>query len=166
MIVCLLEATSVNGQVELRETEQGDLPEFFEHQQDPVANVMAMFPPRERAAFMTHWSQMLADDQVVKRTILFQNQVAGSVICFQRSGERLIGYWLGRPFWGQGIASRAIAAFVASISARPLHAHVAKQNVASIRVLEKCGFTVSGESRAAAATGGEVVDEYVYSLYE
>ena len=84
----------MNGQVELRETEQGDLPEFFEHQQDPVANVMAMFPPRERAAFMTHWSQMLADDQVVKRTILFQNQVAGSVIAFsgRANGSSVTGW--------------------------------------------------------------------------
>src|SRR5579871_5282269 len=154
------------AQVYLREIESTDLPEFFEHQRDPIANLMAAFPAREREAFMTHWNKILADDKVIKRTILNQSEVAGNVVCYERSGELLIGYWLGRKFWGQGVASRAISEFVSSIPARPLHAHVAKQNVASIRVLEKCGFQVSGESCAAAATGGEAVDEFIYSLFE
>jgi RimJ/RimL family protein N-acetyltransferase len=156
----------MTGHVYLRETEKGDLPDFFEHQRDPLANSMAAFPPRERDAFMTHWGKILADDKVIKRTILLQAEIAGSIVCFERSGERLIGYWLGRRFWGQGIATRAISAFVSSISTRPLHAHVAKHNVASIRVLEKCGFVVSRETREAAATGGDVVDEFVYSLFD
>ena len=77
----------------------------------------------------------------------------------------MIGYWLGRPFWGRGVASRALVDFVSQIPRRPLHAYVAKSNVASIRVLEKCGFAVSGEEhRSAAPTGGEVVDEFLYTL--
>jgi RimJ/RimL family protein N-acetyltransferase len=35
-----------------------------------------------------------------------------------------------------------------------------------MRVLEKCGFKVSGENSVAATTGGEVVDEFIYSLSE
>ncbi|HVA45783.1 MAG TPA: GNAT family protein [Pirellulales bacterium] len=137
-----------------------------EHQQNPVANEMAAFPPREREAFMAHWKKILADHNAIKRTILLGPEIAGNVVCWEQSGERLVGYWLGRRFWGQGIASRAMSGFVSAIPARPLHAHVAKTNVASIRVLEKCGFQVTGESRAAAATGGGVVDELIYSLFE
>ena len=43
------------------------------------------------------------------------------------------------------IATRALAAFLRIVNERPLHAHVAKHNVASIRVLEKCGFKLEGE---------------------
>src|SRR5262249_54195702 len=99
--------------VTLREVEEIDLPELFEHQNDPVANEMAAFPPRDREAFMAHWKKVLADTKVVKRTILVGAEVAGSVVCFERSGQLQVGYWLGRRFWGQGIASRAVSAFVA-----------------------------------------------------
>jgi RimJ/RimL family protein N-acetyltransferase len=126
---------------------------------------MAAFPPREREAFMAHWRKILADHKVVKRTVLLETEVAGNVVCFEQSGKLLVGYWLGRSFWGKGIASRALSEFVSLISARPLHAYVAKDNVASIRVLEKCGFEVSGDRRAAAASGGELVDELIYSLF-
>ena len=153
------------GRISLREVEAADLPTLFEHQNDPVANQMAAFPPRDHEAFMAHWKKVLADEKVIKRTILFENEVAGSVLCFER-GQLQIGYWLGREFWGHGIASRAVWQFVSLIPIRPLWAHVAKHNGASIRVLEKCGFKLAGEDRAAAATGGEVVDEFVYVLSE
>ena len=153
-------------QVYLREVEEGDLPEFFAHQRDPVANQMAAFPAREREAFMVHWRKILADDAVIKRTILLETEIAGNVVCYEQSERMLVGYWLGRRFWGRGVASRAVSDFVSLISARPLHAYVAKNNLASIRVLEKCGFEVSGESRSPASTGGEVVDEFIYTLPE
>jgi len=138
---------------------------LFEHQRDPVACQMAAFPPRDREAFLAHWRKILADDQVIKRTILLEIEVAGNVVCWEKSGKLFVGYWLGRSFWGQGLASRAISEFVSLVPARPIHAHVAKSNVASIRVLEKCGFQRSGETRAVP-TGGEVVDEIIYSLSE
>jgi RimJ/RimL family protein N-acetyltransferase len=150
--------------IRLRDVEQGDLPELFEHQRDPVAYEMAAFPPRERDAFMAHWAKIIADDRVTKRCILVGAEVAGHVVCFERSGRLLVGYWLGRRFWSRGIASVALAEFVSLIPARPLHAFVAKQNGASIRVLEKCGFERTGESSLDAGTGGEAVEEFVYSL--
>lgn len=152
-------------QILLRDVDPADLPELFEHQHDPAANAMAAFPPRDRDAFMAHWKRILRDSAVIKRTILADQHVAGQIACFERSGQWLIGYWLGRRFWGAGIASRAVQQFVSSIAVRPLHAHVAKRNLASIRVLEKCGFQMSGESRSAAPTGGGKVDEFIYSLW-
>jgi RimJ/RimL family protein N-acetyltransferase len=50
------------------------------------------------------------------------------------------------------------------VSERPLHAHVAKRNVASILVLEKCGFAVIGEDQMSSEITGEVIEEYVMSL--
>ncbi len=107
----------MTGRVYLREVEEGYLPDLFAHQRDPVANQMAAFPAREREAFMVHWRKILADDGVIKRTIVLETEIAGNVLCFEQSGMLLIGYWLGRRFWGRGIASRAVADFVSLISA-------------------------------------------------
>ncbi|HWM24181.1 MAG TPA: GNAT family N-acetyltransferase, partial [Chthoniobacterales bacterium] len=48
-----------------------------------------------------------------------------------------------RAFWGRGVATEALSAFLILEQTRPLHAGVAKHNVASIRVLQKCGFKLS-----------------------
>ena len=71
--------------------------------------------------------------------------MAGNIVSWQQSGEQEVGYWLGREYWGKGIATRALSTFLDHVKTRPLHAHVAKHNRASIRVLEKCGFTITGE---------------------
>lgn len=146
--------------IDLRETTAADLPAFFEHQQDPVACQMAAFPPREREPFTAHWEKILANPTVTTRTVVSEGQIAGNVICYEESGRLLIGYWFGRPFWGQGIASRAVSAFLSLIPTRPLYAYVAAHNLASIRVLQRCGFQPS----PAAVAGDEPVDELLYSL--
>lgn len=153
-------------QIHLRHVAVADLDDLFEHQCDPVACQMAAFPPRDREAFMTHWAKIMANAEVVARTIVVGDKVSGNVVCWQRSGELLVGYWLGRHFWGRGVATRALTDVVSLIPTRPLRARVAKQNLASIRVLEKCGFRVTGEDRAATPTGGDAVDELIYALVE
>ena len=91
------------GEVRLRDVTEDDLPIFFEHQRDPVANRMAAFPARDRDAFMEHWkTKVLGDDTVTKRTIVFDEQVAGNIVSFEMSGELLVGYWIGRDHWGPG----------------------------------------------------------------
>ncbi len=129
----------------LREVIEADLPIFYEQQLDPEATQMAAFPARERAEFMAHWrNNVLGNERVIKKTILFDGQVAGNIVSFEQFGEREVGYWLGKEFWGQGIASRALAEFVQIERTRPLYAHVAPHNIASRRVLEKCGFVEAG----------------------
>lgn len=103
---------------------------------------------------MAYWNKLLNDETILKKSILFDGQVAGNIMSFGRSAERDIGYWLGRQYWGKGIASKALAEFLMHEKTRPLYAHVAKHNSASIRVLEKCGFSISGEES----------DEFILSL--
>lgn len=138
----------------LRDVIESDLPIFFEQQLDPVANQMAAFPARDREAFMAHWTKILADETNILKTILFDGQVAGNIVSWQQSGEREVGYWLGREYWGKGIATQALSAFLDHLKTRPLYAHVAKHNRVSIRVLEKCGFTITGEE----------VEEFILTL--
>ncbi|MBX3054954.1 MAG: GNAT family N-acetyltransferase [Anaerolineae bacterium] len=129
----------------LRDVLEADLPIFYEQQLEPEATQMAAFPARERAEFMAHWqNNVLGNKRGLKKTILFDGQVAGNIVSFEQFGEREVGYWLGKEFWGKGIASRSVAEFVQLERTRPLYAHVARHNIASRRVLEKCGFVEAG----------------------
>jgi RimJ/RimL family protein N-acetyltransferase len=138
-------SNSLRGQVLLRDVTEGDLRAFFEHQLDPVANLMAGFAPRDKNAFMAHWKGILADETIAKMTILFDGAMAGNVVSFESAGQREVGYWIGRKYWGKGVATEALSRFLEVVETRPLYAGVAKHNSASIRVLEKCGFTMAGE---------------------
>ncbi|MBE7533870.1 MAG: GNAT family N-acetyltransferase [Chloroflexi bacterium] len=128
----------------LREVIEAGLPVFYEQQLDPEATQMAA-SAREREEFMAHWhNHVLGNERVIKKTIVFDGQVAGNMVSFEQFGEREVGYWLGKEFWGQGIARRVLAEFLNIEQTRPLYAHVAKHNIASRRVLEKCGFVEAG----------------------
>jgi RimJ/RimL family protein N-acetyltransferase len=150
--------------VQLRNTIETDLPIFFEQQLDPDAIRMAAFPSRNREAFMAHWSTVLVDDSVLVKTVLFNGDIAGNIVCFEQLGEREVGYWLGKEYWGKGIASQALAQFLDLIKTRPLYAHVAKHNVASKRVLEKCGFKIAAEDKFFSKIFGEDIEEYILIL--
>jgi RimJ/RimL family protein N-acetyltransferase len=143
----------------LRDVTQADLPVFFEHQRDPIAARMAAFPSREREAFMEHWqAKVLGNPANEAKTIVVDGQVAGNVVSWEQGGRRLVGYWIGREHWGKGIATRALLEFLTHETTRPVHAWVAEDNVASIRVLEKCGF------RLDAAEGRHTGDDGVVEI--
>jgi RimJ/RimL family protein N-acetyltransferase len=150
----------------LRDVIDDDLPIFFEQQLDPVANQLAAFPARDRDAFMAHWAKIMADETNILKTILYGDQVAGNIVSWEHSGEREVGYWLGREIWGKGIATQALALFLKQVTTRPLYAYAAKHNLASIRVLEKCGFTMTGEDKGLSSTGGEEIEELRLILRE
>ena len=100
----------------LRDVIASDLPIFFEQQRDPAATQVAAFPARDREAFTAHWAKILANESNILKTIVFDGQVAGNIVSWEQpdeGSEREVGYWLGREFWGKGIATRALAAFVA-----------------------------------------------------
>ena len=157
----------MSSTVLLRDVTDADLPIFFEQQRDPAANVMAAFTardPMDRGAFMAHWAKILDDRTITKRTILFDGEVAGNIGFFVQDGEPEVGYWLGKQYWGKGIATRALAAFLGLIETRPLFARAAKDNIASVRVLTKCGFQIVGEDKEFSNARGEVVEEYILRL--
>lgn len=150
--------------VQLRDVIESDLPIFFEQQRDPEATQRAAFPSRNWDGFMSHWTKIIKDPSVLIKTILFGGRVAGNIVCFEQLGDREVGYWLGKEFWGQGIATKALKEFLKDIETRPLYAHVAKHNIASRRVLEKCGFVITGEERFFSQILGDDIDEYILKL--
>lgn len=151
-------------EVQLREAVDADLPILFEQQLDPEATRMAAFPSRDREPFTRHWRKIRADDSVVLRIIMHEEEVTGSIVSWEQSGMRLVGYWLGKRFWGRGLATAALRQFARIVEARPLYAYVAKHNLGSIRVLEKCGFTVCGEDTGFPEAEGKVVEEFLMKL--
>jgi RimJ/RimL family protein N-acetyltransferase len=130
------------SRVSLRDVTESDIEIFFEHQSDPVATGMAAFPTRPKDAHVAHWHKVLADDTAIARTIVFEGQVAGNIGSWTQDGVSMVGYWIGRNFWGKGIATSALSRLLEEVRTRPLYAHVAVGNIASKRVLEKCNFTV------------------------
>jgi RimJ/RimL family protein N-acetyltransferase len=147
----------------VRDVTQSDLPIFFEHQLDHEASAMAAFPSRDREAFDAHWAKIMADESNILKTILFDGQVAGNIVSWDQSGEQEVGYWLGREFWGRGIATEALKQFLGVVKTRPLVAHVAKHNIGSRRVLEKCGFKLNGDDNYMNR-GNQKVNEFVFRL--
>lgn len=155
--------------VNLRKVEEDDLPLFFEQQLDPAANHMAAFTvkdPSDWQAFMDHWTKITADETIIMRTILFHGQVAGHIECFEQFGQPSVGYWIGREFWGRGVATAALSQFLTVVKARPLYARAVTDNIASQRVLEKCGFKHASQGKGFANARGREVEEYIFELID
>ena len=153
----------MQNEIRLRDVQPDDLPIFYEQQLDPDATRMADFPSRDRPAFDAHWANnILGNPTTVTQTILLDGKVAGYIGSWPQDGVRLVGYWIGKEYWGKGVATEALARFLCIVTARPVHAHVARHNLASIRVLEKCGFRCASEERIEA--GGDESAEVVLVL--
>jgi RimJ/RimL family protein N-acetyltransferase len=119
--------------VELRPVTDADVEVFYAQQLDPEARRVAVFPLRDHDTFTTHWRErVLANEANYAWTIVADGEVAGNMLCFERDGKREVGYWLGRAYWGRGIATAALAALLREVTERPLYAYVARSNVASI----------------------------------
>ena len=154
----------MTGTVRIREVEDADLPVFFANQSDKDASWLAAVPSRDQDAFDVQWATIRADPTVMTRTVLYDGNVAGSVLSFERGGLREVGYWIGRAYWGKGIATRALAALLEEDTKRPLHARVAGDNLGSVRVLEKSGFERIDSKRVFDETRGAEIEDVLYVL--
>jgi RimJ/RimL family protein N-acetyltransferase len=130
----------------LRPVLETDLNIFFEQQLDRDAITMSAYPSKDKGEFMRHWDGILKNKAIIARTIIYKDKIAGHIICWKEGKyEQQVGYWIGKSFWGRGIATSALQDFLAQVKIHPLFAHVANHNPASKRVLEKNGFTLLDE---------------------
>ncbi len=154
------------GDVRLRPVVREDLPRLFEFQGDPEGCALAGVRPRTWESFVAVWDKSFADPTVVSRAILADGLLAGSIGCFRMAegvgaGLDSVGYWIARDHWGRGVASRALALFIAEVPHRPLHAQDAAENAASLKVLARSGFTETGRRHDPGSdryVAGEVVE--------
>lgn len=139
-----------------------------------------MTKPRDEATFRAAWKRVLGDN-LHQRAILMDGVLCGSIGCLWTPapttpgtptpttgssdavgspGKWMIGYGLGRAYWGRGIASTALGLLLKEVAQRPLFATAAANNLGSIRVLEKHGFVLI-ERRTAAETARTLAREEV-----
>ena len=78
-----------------------------------------------------------------------------------------LGFWLGQEFWGHGIMTEVVPAFVdycfENFSLHRIYAEPFANNAASARVLEKAGFILEGRLRKNVLKDGKILDSLLYS---
>lgn len=139
----------MSEQVGLRDVVEADLELFLGWEHDAEAVRRSAFDPgRDRETFMAHWHKEILDDSTVfVRTVTVDDEAAGHIVAWWEGDRRFLGYWLGRPFWGRGVGSKALTRFLQHEKTRPLHADPFAGNTASVRLLEKLGFERTGTIR-------------------
>jgi len=133
----------------------------------------ATFPHPYTQDDATSWVTRASAEQPVDNFVIeIDGAPAGGIGLREHGGESRgvaeFGYWLGRRFWGRGIATQAAHAFIPGAFAqrdlRRLEAHVFSANAASARVLEKCGFLREAVLREALTDReGVVMDAWLYA---
>ncbi|TDC38862.1 N-acetyltransferase [Micromonospora sp. 15K316] len=154
-------------EVALRPVEDADLDALFDQRRDPEAVRMAAFTakdPDDRAAFDAHMSKVRASADVTMRAVTRGGRLVGSIASFVVDGDTEVTYWIDRSVWGQGVAGRALALFLETVSVRPLYARAASDNIGSLTVLRRAGFTVIGTEIAYANARNTEIEETVLRL--
>lgn len=79
-----------------------------------------------------------------------------------------LGYWLGEEYWGKGIVSGAIKQVIdfafTTYDINRVFARPFGTNVASQKVLEKCGFKLEARLEKVIFKNGEYLDELIYAI--
>lgn len=156
-----------DSEIILRKTEIADLEFFFIFQLDEEANYLAAFTAKDhtdKTAYLQKYSKFLDDPNKNTQTIIVDNVIAGSISKFEIEGEAEITYWIDKKFWGKGIATKALAAFLKIENMRPIYGRCAFDNVGSRRVLEKCNFVRIGSDKGFANARQAEIEEFIYKL--
>lgn len=153
--------------VALRSIDDSDLDVLFEQMRDPEAVRMAAFTakdPHDREAFDRHMAKLRTSPDITSRAVTHRGHLVGSIGCFVIEGDTEVTFWIDRSVWGQGIASEALALFLDTVPVRPLYARAAGDNVGSLRVLQKAGFTITGTELSYANARDAEIEETVLRL--
>lgn len=156
-----------NYTIKLTKTEEDDLNAFFQFQLNKEASYLAAFTPKDpnnKTAYIEKYTKHLNDPTINMKTIKVNDEIAGSIAKFIMENEAEITYWIDRKFWGQGIATTALKAFLQMEQTRPIYGRVAFDNYGSQKVLEKCGFVKTGTDKGFANARQMEIEEYIYTL--
>jgi [ribosomal protein S5]-alanine N-acetyltransferase len=135
-------------------------------------NLTDAFPHPYTLADAESWLSLASEDgQSLHLAIVVDGRVAGGIGAIAGQGVSQatadFGYWLGEDYWGRGVATAAAAAFVEHLMASGrfarLQAPVFAWNPASMRVLEKVGFTREGILRKSVSKDGALIDSVMYA---
>ncbi|MEV4642226.1 GNAT family N-acetyltransferase [Actinoplanes sp. NPDC049548] len=153
--------------VGLRPVRDEDLDTIYDQMRDPEAVHMAAFTaedPDDRDAFDAHLRRLRSEPGIDLRAVTVDGELAGTIASFVVEGDTEITYWLGRKWWGQGVATAAVRKFLGTVPVRPITARAASDNAASLGVLRKAGFRKIGTEVAYATARGRDIEETVLRL--
>jgi RimJ/RimL family protein N-acetyltransferase len=153
-------------EIQLRDVIESDFPVFFELRHDTASAIMAAFGTRDLdpGELAARFKKSLADGATTQKAIVEDGHVIGFVATFMLEGKPQVTYWIARSHWGRGIATAALSQLLKIVPARPIYASAARDNLASLRVLEKCGFTIRGSAKAFASARDEEIEEVFLEL--
>jgi len=136
-------------------------------------NLRDQFPSPYSLADAEHWIREAAALQPQTHfAIAVDGAAVGAIgLHLKKDVRRLsaeIGYWLGEEFWGRGIATEAVRAVTGHAFARfdvvRVYAGAFEWNEASMRVLEKAGYTREARLRKAITKDGRTIDLMLYAI--
>ncbi|MBL8016737.1 MAG: GNAT family N-acetyltransferase [Ignavibacteria bacterium] len=159
----------MDNTITLTKTSEDDLHSLFQFQTDEEAIHLAAFTPkdpRDKSAYIEKYTKLLNDPAINMQTIKINGEIAGSVSKFEIEGDAEITYWIDRKYWGQGIATTALKELLKTEPARPIYGRIAFDNIASQKVLEKCGFIRIGKDKGFANARNSEIEEYIYKLLD
>lgn len=104
--------------------------------------------------------------------ITVNNQAVGGIGIHPQadiySNNAELGYWLAQPFWGHGVATKAIKQIVNygfnTFSINRIYARPYGNNIASQKVLKKAGFTLEATLQNTILKNDELLDELIYAV--
>ena len=159
--------TLESDRIVLRPWRENDAAALYKYASDPEVGPRAGWPPHKsikesleiiRTVFHsdTTWAIVLKETGEPIGAMGYMNS-DGNLLP-SRSGEPLVGYWVGKPFWNQGICTEALQLMLDHIrkttDIRSLIGSHFIDNPASGRVMEKCGFVPTGETCVDEALAG------------
>ena len=153
--------------INLRKTNSDHLYTLFEFQTDQEANYLAAFTsenPSDKKAYIEKWTKLLSNEKVNANTILLNDEIVGSITKYEMNENAEITYWIEKKFWGKGIASNALEKFLKIEKKRPIYGRVAFDNIGSVKVLEKNGFSKIGTDNGFANARAKNIEEFVFQL--
>lgn len=158
--------------ITLRDYKDGDIETIHDLlNNDEVSRYLSSRIPFPYSHHDAVWWVETGSKNEITRVIEFNGQLSGIIGVVRgtfenyRSGE--LGYWLGKPFWGKGLATQAVSEMTNRIFTDTdivrLFAPIYDCNKASMRVAVKCGYRLEGVAEKAVYKDGRFYDEYIYA---
>ena len=169
----------VNDQVHLSEFRSSDKPALVQHLNDrDIYDRTLRIPFPYTDASAEEWLALVARiTEQQGRPVQFAIRSADDALIggcgfsgFQvgKSHRAVVGYWLAKPYWGQGIMTAVVQRLCRhafkELGLVKITAHVFSHNSASARVLEKCGFQEEGFLRKHFLKDGRFLDARLFAL--
>ena len=151
--------TMETNRILLRPWCDSDAGALFKYASDPEVGPRAGWPPHKSGEESLEIIHTIFNNDTTWAIVLKERGEAIGAMGYlsasdtnlpAREGEPLIGYWVGKPFWNQGICTEALKLMIGHIrkttDIKSLISSHFLDNPASGRVMEKCGFVATGET--------------------